>query len=119
MAYAPNQARDCESRLRSIANQPIIEREECSLNTEYGGGLFGLPLPDASNGVTRRLAVTEVDEQHRHPAAYEFRGGATQDDFQIIRVGAEGDDVVLLWSVLVVHRSTPIHGCNPSRVGDS
>jgi hypothetical protein len=115
----PNQACDCESRLRSIANQPIIEREQCSSNTEYGGSLFGLALSDPPNCVTRRLAVTEVDEQHGQPAAHELRGGATQNDFQIVRVGSEGDNVVLFWSGFVVHRGTPIQGCKQPPVGDS
>jgi len=103
----PNQMRDRESRLGRIANQPIMEREGCSVNAEEARCLFGLAFTDASTGVTRGLAVTEVDEQHGHPAAHKFRGRAAEDDFEVVRVRTECHDVVPLWPRRIAHRCPP------------
>jgi len=108
-----------KSRLERIANEPILEWHRLPANAEDGCSLFGMALSDASMCVTRGLAGTEIDEQHRHPAAHDLRSGGTEDDFQIVRVGAEGDNVERLWSELVAHRGTPIQGCSRPRVGDS
>ena len=50
-------------------------------------------------GVACRLAVAEIDKEHRAPFVDELRGSASDDRFKVVRMCTEGNDVILPWTV--------------------
>jgi hypothetical protein len=92
----PKQACNQQPRLHGIADEAVLQRERRALHTENGSGAGRLRVPGASIGVPRRLAVAQIHEQNRLPSARQLRRCAAHDHFQIVRVGAKGENVVPL-----------------------
>jgi hypothetical protein len=90
------QARDLKPRLDRIADEAVLQRKRHALHAENGGGADRLRLPRPSTRVPRRLAVAQVYEQNGLPPARQLRRRTTHHHFEIVRVGAKGDDVVPL-----------------------
>jgi len=89
----PQQSRHREPRLDRVADQTVLEREGRPLHAENGGGTRRLHRSRAATGVARRFAVAEIDEQDGLPSARQLRRRAPHHHLEIVRVGAERDDV--------------------------
>jgi hypothetical protein len=89
-----DQARDRQSRLRRVADQAISKWQRESIDTQNRRRLRRLFGPFAMFGVSSRLTVAEIDEQHRSPLSHQLRGGAAHDRFEVVWMCGEGEDVV-------------------------
>jgi len=88
-----DQARDRQTRFDRITNQAVVKRKRDSTDAKDGRRLLGLIMTHAWDGMARRFAVTEIDEEHTHPAAHEHRGCAAHHNFQVVGMRTEGHDV--------------------------
>jgi hypothetical protein len=109
-----DQARHRHSHGHRIGQQPVEAIEHEALDSEGCRRPKGLVAPDVRLGITGRLAVGQIDEEHAKSLCRELGRGAAHRHVEIVWMGTEPEDVVS-HHVLSIEPAS----CVPSRVRPS
>lgn len=89
----PNEARNGETRLERVGDESILKIEREPLYAEHAGGFRGLGLADSALCIPSRFTIGEIHEQRLQPFVGELGCRPAHRDFQVVRMGGEGQYV--------------------------
>src|SRR5579875_559471 len=97
-----------------VLNQAVLQRQDKAINPKNLSGFHCLEMALTVNRVAGRFAVAEVNKENRGTLLYEFNGCAPHNNFQIVWMGAKGQNIVSATSGIrhvLTPRFAPLSRC--------